>query len=54
MKTKRPKPKMPEGGDFFEQMFKKFDEEEVEIEGMTQEQIKEITKKISPVDYRNI
>jgi len=42
MKTKWPRPKNPDVGspEFFEEMFKKHDEE-LEIEGMTPEQVKE-------------
>jgi len=56
VKTKKPRPKTPETGspEFFEEMFKKYDESDLEIEGMTKEQIKEYSKKVSPLDLRKL
>lgn len=45
LKTKKPRPKTPEPGspEFFEDMFKKTDESDIEIEGLTKEQIRELS-----------
>ena len=56
LKTKKPWPKTPETGspEFFEDMFKKYDESDIEVEGLTKEQIKELSRKVTPIDLRNL
>ena len=56
VKTKKPRPKTPETGspEFFEDMFKKYDESDIEVEGLTKEEVKEYSKKVNPLDLRKL